>query len=120
MKNLKDIGRYVFAVPFAIFGLMHLASANDMAGLVPGWLPGGVLWVYLTGLALLAAMVSILTKRKLYLAGLLLAALMLVFVLTIHLPGVLAGNMMAMGGLLKDTGLAGAALMLAAEYQDKK
>ncbi|MBC8193929.1 MAG: DoxX family protein, partial [FCB group bacterium] len=40
MKNLKSIGRYLFTVPFALFGLMHLMMANDMAGLVPSWLPG--------------------------------------------------------------------------------
>jgi len=117
MKNLKSIGRYLFAVPFGIFGLMHFMSANDMAGMVPGWLPGGVFWVYLTGLALVAAAVSFAIQKHTHLAGLLTAALMLVFVFTVHLPGVVGGNMMAMGGLLKDLGLAGGALLLASNYQ---
>mgnify|MGYP006883065791 FL=1 len=117
MNNFKSIGRYLFTVPFALFGLMHLMMANDMAGMVPTWLPGGVFWVYLTGLALIAAGVSFVIQKHTYLAGLLTAALMLVFVLTIHLPGVIGGNMMAMSGLLKDLGLAGGALMLASNYQ---
>jgi len=117
MKNLKTIGRYLFSIPFGLFGLMHLTSANDMAGIVPSFLPGGVLWVYLTGLALIAAAVSFAIQKHTYLAGLLTAALMLVFVFTIHLPGVIGGNMMAMGGLLKDIGLAGGALLLASNYQ---
>ncbi|MCF7825902.1 MAG: DoxX family protein [Candidatus Marinimicrobia bacterium] len=114
---MKSIGRYLFSVPFGLFGLMHLTSANDMAGLVPGFIPGGVLWVYLTGLALIAAAVSFAIQKHTYLAGLLTAALMMVFVFTIHLPGVIGGNMMAMSGLLKDIGLAGGALLLASNYQ---
>ena len=117
MKNLKSIGRYLFSAPFAVFGLMHLTSANDMAGMVPGFVPGGVFWVYATGLALIAAAVSFVIQKHTYLAALLTAALMLVFVFTIHLPGVIGGNMMSMGGILKDLGLAGGALMLASNYQ---
>ena len=117
MKNLKSIGRYIFAAPFAILGLMHFMSANDMAGMVPSFVPGGVFWVYLTGLTLIAAAVSFVIQKHTYLAGLLTAALMLVFVFTIHLPGVIGGNMMAMGSLLKDLGLAGGALLLASNYQ---
>lgn len=117
MKNIKSIGRYLFTVPFAIFGLMHLGSANDMAGLVPSWLPGGVFWVYLTGLALVAAAVSFVIQKHTRLAGLLTAVLMLVFVSTVHLPGLIGGNMMAMGGVLKDLGLAGGALLLASNYK---
>jgi len=117
MKNISSIGRYLFALPFAVFGIMHLLSASDMAGMVPGWVPGGVLWVYLTGLALIAAGVSFVIQKHTHPAGLLTAALMFIFVLTIHLPGLLGGNMMAMSGLLKDIGLAGGALLLASNYQ---
>ena len=117
MLNLKSIGRYLFTVPFVLFGLMHLLNANEMAGMVPSFIPGGVLWVYVTGLALIAAGVSFVIQKHTYLAGILSAALMLVFVFTIHLPGVIGGNMMAMSGLLKDLGLAGGALMLASNYQ---
>ncbi len=117
MKNLKSIGRYLFTVPFAMFGLMHLMKANDMAGMIPNWLPGGVFWVYLTGLALVAAAVSFIIQKHTYLAGVLTAALMLVFVLTLHLPALIGGDMMAMSGVLKDLGLAGGALLLASNYQ---
>lgn len=117
MSNLNNIGRYLFAVPFGLFGIMHLAMGGDMAGMVPGWLPGGVFWVYLTGLALIAAAVSFVIQKHTFLAGVLTAVLMLVFVLTVHLPGLMGGNSMAMSGLLKDLGLAGGALMLASNYK---
>ena len=118
MDNLKNIGRIVFAIPFAIFGLMHFMAAGDMAGMVPNWVPGGVFWVYLTGLALIAAAVSLITKKKIFLAAELLALLLMIFVLTIHLPSLLGGNQMAMASLLKDMSLAGGALLIAGLYKD--
>ena len=117
MDNLKNIGRIVFAVPFAIFGMMHFMAAGDMAGMVPSWVPGGVFWVYLTGLALIAAAVSLIIKKKVFLAAELLALLLIVFVLTIHLPALLGGDMMAMANLLKDMSLAGGALLIAGLFK---
>ena len=111
MKTITDLlGRILFAVPFGIFGLFHFMNASDMAGMVS--IPGGVFWVYLTGLALLAAAVSILTNIKAKLALQLLGVMLLVFALGIHLPDVLGGHDMSMPSLLKDTSLAGAAFWL--------
>ncbi len=98
MNNLKTIGRILFAFPFAVFGLMHLMKANVMAGIVPSFVPGGVIWVYVTGLVLIGGTISIITQKQIYVAALVLAGLMLIFVLTIHLPGLLGGNQMAMSG----------------------
>lgn len=111
---LTKLGRYFLAVPMAIFGIFHFLSADQMAGMVP--LPGGAIWVYLTGLALLAAAVAIITSRKARLASTLLAILLLVFVLAIHLPSVMAGGdsgQMSLMSLLKDVALAGGALVFA-------
>lgn len=113
MKNLDTIGRFMFAIPFGVFSLMHFTMAGEMAGMVPQWVPGGVLWVYLIGLALLAATVSFVIKVKVELAGQLLALLLLIFIFTIYLPDLLSGNMMAMGSILKETSLAGGALLMA-------
>ncbi len=60
----STVARYVFAIPFGIFGLLHLMGGQNMAGMVPSWIPGGVFWVYLTGLALMAAAVSIIIQKK--------------------------------------------------------
>ncbi len=120
MNNLKNIGRIMFAIPFAIFGMMHFMAAGDMSGMVPSWVPGGVFWVYLTGLALIAAAVSLITKKQIHLAALLLAVLMFVFILTVHLPMVMGGNQMAMGSLMKDMSIAGGALLIAGLFKDNK
>lgn len=120
MKNLLTIGRIVFAIPFAVFGLNHFIYAGMMAGMVPSFIPGGVFWIYLTGLALIAAAVSIITKKLIVPACLLLGIMLLIFVLTIHLPGLSNPQMaqMAMASLLKDVSLAGAAFFLAGYYHN--
>lgn len=46
----SKISRYLYAIPFILFGVFHFLGAGDMAGMVP--IPGGVFWVYLTGLAI--------------------------------------------------------------------
>jgi uncharacterized membrane protein len=110
-----SVARIMFAFPFAVFGLLHLANGNTMAGMVPSWIPGGVFWVYLTGLAHIAAAISIVIKKQDRLSSLLLALMLVIFVLTIHLPGVMNPDtmQMSMSGLLKDIALAGGALTYA-------
>ena len=117
MKLLTTtIARYIFAIPFGIFGLFHFMNASQMAGMVP--IPGGVIWVYLTGVALLAACISIIIQKYTRWACLLLALMLIIFVLTLHLSGVFdeATRQGSMTMLLKDTAMAGGALILADNY----
>lgn len=96
-------------------------NASGMAGMVPEWVPGGVFWVYATGAFLIAGAVAIIINRMASLAALLLAVLLLIFVLTIHLPSVMAGGdgaQMAMTMLLKDLSMAAAALYISAHVAD--
>ena len=110
MEKLTSIAtssaRYLFAIPIGIFGLFHFMNGAAMAGMVPSFIPGGVFWVYLTGAALLAASVSLIIRKKDKLAGFLLGVMLLIFVLTMHLPGVIGGGDMAqmsMTMLLKES-----------------
>jgi uncharacterized membrane protein len=111
MKTLtSSVARWVFAVPFIIFGLSHLLRPQALAPMVP--VPGGVFWVYVTGIALIAGGLGIGTKVLGHWAGLGLAALMLTFVVTIHVPGLLhpGTRQMALIMMLKDLALGGGAL----------
>lgn len=113
---LATLGRLLYAIPFAVFGLFHFMNAEGMAQMVP--VPGGVFWVYLIGVALIAASVSIVIRKKSGLASLLLGVLLMVFVLTIHLPMVIGGDQSAMGQLLKDLALAGASFFYSSTSED--
>lgn len=117
LLNAK-VARHIFALPFGIFGLMHFVFGAGMAGMVPAYLPGGVFWVYLTGLAMIAACAAMITGKQIRLATTLLALLLLIYVLTIHIPGLASGNQMAMSSMLKDLSLLGGALLVGATYKD--
>ena len=121
MKQLTTtVARVLFAIPFLVFGIMHFIKGNAMAGFVPSFIPGGVFWVYLVGLALIAAAVSILMQKKAKMACLLLAIMLMIFILTIHLPGLFndASMVMSMGNMLKDLALCGAALFFSGSFAD--
>jgi putative oxidoreductase len=114
ISPLTKIGRFLLAIPMAIFGIFHFMGAEGMSKMVP--IPGGAIWVYVTGVALIAAAVAIIMQKKARLAAGLLAILLLVFVLAIHLPAVMAGGdggQMSMMSLLKDIAIAGGALVYA-------
>lgn len=106
------VARALFAVPFVLFGVSHFLNAQAMAGAVP--IPGGVFWIYFTGAALIAAGVAILIDKLGRLAALGLAAMLGVFVVTIHVPGLSSPDagaaQMATISLLKDISLMGGAL----------
>jgi putative oxidoreductase len=112
---LGHIARGLLSLPFLVFGALHFVAGAAMAGAVPGWLPGGVAWVYLTGAALVAGAVGLHLRRFVVPAAIGLAALMVVFAFTVHLPAMAdeATRQLGMMGLLKDLGLAGGALAVA-------
>lgn len=111
---MKKAGTILFAIPLLAFGLGHMVNASQMAGMVPSWMPFGIVWVYLTGVALIAAAVSFIIDKKVELAGKLLALMLVIFVVTMHIPSMMAGNEMAMPSVLKDLAMAGAALYFSA------
>ncbi|MDP8205087.1 MAG: hypothetical protein P9L92_00345 [Candidatus Electryonea clarkiae] len=116
MKTLTGTAaRIIYSVPLGIFGIMHFMAGHEMTGMVPAFMPGKIFWVYLTGIALIAATISIITKKHIKLASLLLALMLMIFVLTMHVPGLMNPDMMqmAMVSLLKDISLIGGALIIA-------
>ena len=114
INTLTGLGKWLLMIPFAAFGIMHLLGADKMAGMVP--IPGGSLWVYLTGLGMIAFAASIVLGKYDKLGAVLTALMLVVFILTLHLPAAIKGDQMGMMGLLKDLGLAGGALLYAGAY----
>ena len=111
LNSITSLGKWLFIIPFAAFGIMHFLGADKMAGMVP--IPGGAIWVYITGLGMLAFALSVILGKMDKLAALLLTVLLVLMVVLIHLPNVMKGDQMSMISLLKDIGLAGGALMYA-------
>jgi uncharacterized membrane protein len=119
-KVLSFIGRIIFALPFLLFGANHLMMADQMAPMVPAYIPGGVIWVYFTGAAMILAALAIITGKQGRSACFGLALLLLVYIVTVHLPGLSNPQMKMMStvNLLKDTALLGAALFMAGTFKN--
>ena len=121
MKLLTTtIAKYLFALPFAVFGLGHFMNAADMAEMMNP--PGGEAMVYVTGAALILAVISIVTGKYTKWACLGLALMLILFVVLMHIPAMQSEDeMMAAAGMsntLKDLSLAGAALTYAGLAKD--
>ncbi len=122
MNALLSLGRWIFPLPFAVFGLFHFMNTQVMADyVVPAYMPAKTIFVYLSGAGLIAAAVSMYIGKYDKLATTLLGVMLLLFALMVHLPGAMGGGENAtssMGNLLKDIGLA-AACFLYAQNQAK-
>lgn len=117
MNTLIKSGRYLLLIPLLGFGVKHLWDGPELAGMVPAFFPGGIVWIYLTGLAMLLAVASALLGKWDKLAFTLAGIMILVFALTIHLRGLMdGGNPRVLFDLLKDVGLAGGCWMYASVY----
>ena len=114
MNQILSLGllRVIFAIPFAVFGVMHLMAADKMQVMVPSFIPGGVIWVYITGVLLILGAAGFVINKSVQLAGYLLGGLMLIFILTIHLPVVIGGDQNGMVSLLKDVSMMTGALYI--------
>jgi putative oxidoreductase len=114
---IARIAVIILGIILIIFGTFHLMKPKELFGYVPSYLPGGIMWVYLTGVAFMLAGIAFILHKKVKLAGYLLALLLMIFVLTINLPNFLnAGDnemkQMALVSMLKDTALAAFALYI--------
>lgn len=123
MKNLTNLGRILFALPFAVFGINHFLMMDYYVGMLTSFIPLGAYTIILTGLVLIAVSISILTKKFVRQSTLILAALLLIFILTIHIPHLFKGDETPtiLIALLKDISLMGGSLMIAGIYaEDEK
>ena len=122
MKSMSTIGRILYALPFAAFGINHFLMTDYYVGMLTSFVPLGAYTIILTGIMLIAASISIIFKRLVRLSTILLAALLLIFIITIHIPHLLgdADKTATLIALLKDISLMGGSLMIAGSYNDDR
>ena len=115
------IGRILFALPFGIFGLNHFLMVDFFTGMLTSFIPGTGFTVLLTGILLITASISIILKKYVKPACYLLAALLAIFILTIHVPGLFdqVTAKTSLMQLLKDTSLMGSALLIGSSSENK-
>jgi uncharacterized membrane protein len=122
MKHYHIISRvaiYTLSVVLIIFGIFHFLYPRDLLVYVPIWLVGGIKWAYVVGAAFILVGLSFLTNQFVKVTSYLLVIMLIIFILTIHLPnynnaGSSEMRQLALINILKDTAIAGFALHIAA------
>jgi len=122
MKHYHIISRiaiYILAVVLFVFGVFHFMYPRDLLVYVPDFLPLGIKWAYIVGGAFILVALSYLTNQYVKFSSYLLFVLLVIFILTIHLPnynnaGDKEMRQLALINILKDTAIAAFALHIAA------
>src|SRR5665647_867094 len=86
MKKITTIGRILFAIPFAIFGINHFFMTDYYLGMLTSFIPLGAYTIILTGIMLIVASISIISKKFVKFSTIMLAILLFIFIITIHIP----------------------------------
>jgi putative oxidoreductase len=122
MKQITTIGRILFALPFALFGINHFLMTDYYVGMLTSFIPFGAYTIILTGIMLIITSISIITKRYVRFSTLVLAFLLFMFIVTIHIPHLIQGRdtTITLIALLKDISLLGGSLMIAGIYSGKE
>jgi putative oxidoreductase len=114
MQYIPLAGRILFSLVFIMFGFGHFTDAQMMvdSGMVPSFLPGKLMIVYLTGVVLVAGGLSVLVGYKAKLGALALGLLMLGTTFLTWAPQLADGGQVEMAMFMKDMALAGGAFLL--------
>jgi len=89
-SRILSLAPVFIAAPLATFAGEHFTATQDLARLVPKWLPGRVPITYFVGVALTAAALSFVARRCMRWSAPLLALMFALFVLLLHLPNAIA------------------------------
>jgi uncharacterized membrane protein len=85
LYKLAPIGMYLFAMMLYNFSVAHIVSMNGLSTLVPKYIPFPKFWTFIGGIALMGSAISIFTRYKTERITLVLAAVLFIWLLSLHL-----------------------------------
>jgi|SRR5262249_48421073 len=109
-------GPLFYAAPLAAFGTEHFTLTEDIASLIPPWIPWHMFWAYFVGACFIAAALSLVTTIQARLSASLLAVNFFLFVVLMDIPGWAQDprDRFALTLALRELSFSGGALALAA------
>ncbi len=115
LDRLLLLGPLCYAAPVAAFGAEHFTLTQDIAAIVPPWMPWHVFWAYFVGACFIAAGLSLVTRVQTRLAAGLLSLTFFLFVVLMDAPGWAHDpyNRLAPTLMLRELSFSGGALALA-------
>ena len=66
---VSRIAIWLLAIVMIIFGIHHFRHPENMLVYVPSYIPGGIIWVYVVGVAFMLAGLAFIINRFVSLAG---------------------------------------------------
>lgn len=116
LDKLILFGPLFYAAPLAAFGTEHFTLTQDMASIVPPWIPWHLFWAYFVGACFIAAALSLATRIQAQLAASLLALTFFLFVVLMDAPAWAQDprDRFALALALRELSFSGGALALAA------
>ena len=109
-QTISRLAIILLALVMAVFGIYHFIAPENLIGYLPLFMPKSNVWVYIPGAAFILAAIAFISNKMVKTAAYLLAALLIIFVLTIHLPKAIEKGDTSM--LLKDIALAASAFFI--------
>ena len=85
LLKFAPIGMYLYAMMLYNFSVGHIAKMDSLSSLVPTYIPFPKFWTFIGGVALMGSAISIFTKYKIRQIALLLAAVLFIWLLSLHL-----------------------------------
>jgi hypothetical protein len=85
-RIIQMIGNFFYGLAMIVFGAQHILYAPFIASLIPTWIPGNYFWSYGTGLALIAAGISITFEWKSKSSSVWLAIMICLWIVLVHIP----------------------------------
>src|SRR5271169_2773028 len=121
IDKLILFGPLFYAAPLAAFGTEHFTLTEDIASIVPAWIPWHEFWAYFVGACFIAAALSMVTRIQARLAASLLALNFFLFVVLMDVPAWIQNprDRIALALALRELSLSGGALALAASLSEQ-
>lgn len=85
LYRLAPVGMYLFAMMLYNFSVGHLVNLTGISNMVPKFIPFPKFWTFMGGIALMGGAISIFIKYKTEKIMLLLAAVLFIWLLSLHL-----------------------------------
>lgn len=121
LEKLVLFGPLFYAAPLAAFGTEHFTLAQEIASIVPAWMPWHLFWAYFVGAGFIAAPLSMVTRIQTRLAASLVALTFFLFVVLMDAPAWAQdlSDRFAAALTLRELAFSGGALALAASLSER-
>ena len=90
LEKLIPAGPVFFSITMICFGIDHFLYTGFVKTLVPAWISHEVFWTYFAAVALIGSGLAIILKIRLRLVGMLLGAMLFLWLLILHIPRAVA------------------------------